>query len=136
MYIFLTSLPYGAYRSYSTDYKGMNPENGFEEAIKKVWKPGSRVLFIASEPDNYEMVDLLSGELKKRLMGSGMDFCSLESCDHRSLNTTADDINKYDAIFLSGGHVPTTNDFYKEIGLRDKMRSFDGIVVGLSLIHI
>lgn len=132
MYIFLTSLPYGAYRSYSTDYKGMNPENGFEAAIKKVWKPGSKVLFIASEPDNYEMVDLLSGELKKRLIGSGLDFCMLESCDHRSFKTTADDINKYDAIFLSGGHVPTTNDFYKEIGLRDKMRSFDGIVVGIS----
>lgn len=132
MHIFLTSLPYGAYRTYTTDYNGLNPENGFEKAVKDVWKKGSRVLFIASEPDNYEMVDGLKNELKKRLEGSQLDFSSLTSCDHRNCDEAAEDINKYDAIFLSGGHVPTTNDFYKEIGLREKMRKYDGIVVGIS----
>ncbi len=86
---------------------------------------------MASEPDNYEMVDGICRELKERILGSGLKFSSITSCDHR--NTAAvNDIGSYDAIFLSGGHVPTTNDFYKEIGLRDKIKKFTGVLVGIS----
>ena len=131
MHIFLTSLPYGEYRSYETDYKGFNPENGFLEAVSQVWKPNSKVLFIASEPDQYEMIDGMVKELRMRIAGSGLSAEAVTACDHRNTGS-ADDINGYDAIFLSGGHVPTTNDFYKEIGLREKMRAYDGIVVGIS----
>ena len=131
MHIFLTSLPYGEYRTYTTDYRGLNPANGFLDAVRSVWKDNSRVLFIASEPDNYEMVDLLFKELRVRLKGSEFQVASASACDHRNVKA-ADDLNAYDAIFLSGGHVPTTNDFYKEIGLREKMKAYDGIVVGIS----
>ena len=38
----------------------------------------------------------------------------------------------YDVIFLGGGHVPTQNAFFHRIGLREKIRNFDGIVIGIS----
>ena len=38
----------------------------------------------------------------------------------------------YDVIWLGGGHVPTQNRFFQEIGLREKMEGFQGIVIGIS----
>ncbi len=58
MEIFLTSLPYGVYRGGLTEYYGFNPANGFADRLEKAWRSDSRVLFIASQPDDYEMVDL------------------------------------------------------------------------------
>ncbi len=37
-----------------------------------------------------------------------------------------------DVIFLSGGHLPTQNLFFQEIGLRDILAGFDGIIVAQS----
>ena len=41
-------------------------------------------------------------------------------------------ITSFDVIFLGGGHVPTQNKFFEEIGLREKMKDYDGIVIGIS----
>ena len=34
-------------------------------------------------------------------------------------------------IFLVGGHVPTQNAFFQEIGLREKLKGWDGVIVGV-----
>ena len=35
-------------------------------------------------------------------------------------------------MILGGGHVPTQNRFFHEIGLRELMKEYEGIVVGIS----
>ena len=132
MEIFLTSLPYGVYRGGLTEYYGFNPENGFADRLEKAWRPDSMVLFIASQPDDYEMVDGICYELKHRLTYAGLTFSGITALDHRTSSDIIKDMSVYDAVFLSGGHVPTTNDFYHEIGLKERIKSFDGVLVGIS----
>ena len=38
----------------------------------------------------------------------------------------------YDVILLAGGHVPTQNCYFKEIDLKEKIKDFQGIVIGIS----
>lgn len=37
-----------------------------------------------------------------------------------------------DVIFLSGGHLPTQNTFFQQIGLHDILKNFDGTIVAQS----
>ena len=37
-----------------------------------------------------------------------------------------------DVILLAGGHVPTQNAFFREIGLRSLLAGWDGVIMGVS----
>ena len=41
-------------------------------------------------------------------------------------------IDQSDFLIFSGGHVPTQNRFFQEIGLREILTDFDGVVMGIS----
>ena len=44
----------------------------------------------------------------------------------------ANALGSYDFVILGGGHVPTENAFFSQIGLREHFRDFDGIAMGIS----
>ena len=52
--------------------------------------------------------------------------------DDRTEDFSAEALHSYDVVFLGGGHVPTENAFFHRIGLREKIRDFDGIIMGIS----
>ena len=52
-------------------------------------------------------------------------------CDART-ESKADDISGTDVIILTGGHVPTQNAFFKKIGLKEKLKGYEGIVLAWS----
>ena len=39
---------------------------------------------------------------------------------------------KSDLIILAGGHVPTQNAFFQDIGLRKLIKDYQGVVLGIS----
>ena len=41
-------------------------------------------------------------------------------------------IDNSDLLILTGGHVPTQNKFFREIGLKDMLKGYDGIIIGIS----
>lgn len=41
-------------------------------------------------------------------------------------------VQQTDVIFLSGGHLPTQNQFFQKIGLREILKEFQGIIVAQS----
>ena len=52
--------------------------------------------------------------------------------DYRFNGDLEDVVMSADAVFLAGGHVPTQNKFFKEIKLKEILKKYNGIVIGLS----
>ncbi len=129
--LFLTSSPTGPLDG-SRPVAGLDEWNDFVVNLKKVWKDSSRCLMIAASPDcfreNEEMTSFFAGAVKR----SGLSVSSFDMWDHRTTDVSEEALCSYDVIFLGGGHVPTQNAFFQQIGLREKIRGFEGIVIGIS----
>ena len=63
---------------------------------------------------------------------AGMEFSRLYTLDRRNQKDAQLLIWKSDFIILSGGHVPTQNEFFQEIGLREMLQNYQGVVLGIS----
>ena len=55
----------------------------------------------------------------------------MDVCDSRNMGA-ADHIADYHVVILGGGHVPTQNNFFRQIGLKEKLNGFSGIIIGIS----
>lgn len=63
---------------------------------------------------------------------SNLPLSKIDICDSRNESKLPDTIYDYNIIFLTGGHVPTQNEFFNRIHLKELLRSYDGIVIGIS----
>ena len=133
MILFLTSSPTGAYRSNKPpEFEGFDPANGMVEELKRYWRPQSRCLLIAAFPDAFSENDVMRDYFEGVLKDTGLSAVCLDLCDGRNGKEMAEKLRSYDMIILGGGHVPTENAFFMEIGLPQQIRDFDGIVMGIS----
>lgn len=131
--LYLTSSPTGDYRSDRAPvYPGLNPANGLIEELKKDWKENSRCLIIAATPDAHDANDEMREFFENKLRATELSVEEMLLCDDRNAEQITKDLSAFDMIILGGGHVPTQNAFFKKIGLREKFRKFDGIVMGIS----
>ena len=105
--------------------------NGFLDRLQKIWPLNAKVLIIAASPENYAKNDDVCELYKQVLEMSNLSTVSVDICDSRNVNII-DKLNAIDVIFLSGGHVPTQNAFFKQLCLKEKLKSFTGIVVAWS----
>lgn len=130
MVLFQTSSP-GGYIRENGRLKacGLNPANEFVTNLKTYWKDSGRMLFIAAYPDDFEKNDEFAGILAEAFTLSGMPISKKDVLDNRNTCYVPTD---YDLVILSGGHVPTQMDFFRTIGLEQRLRSFDGILMGIS----
>ena len=95
-------------------------------------KQNARCLMVAASPEAYAANDEMTAFFKKAVEKSGLSVSDFELWDDRTEDMSKEILHSYDVIFLGGGHVPTQNRFFKKIGLREKMQSYDGIVIGIS----
>lgn len=128
MIAFLTSSPciYGAPRAI------LNPENSFEENLRSCLPEKIRCLFITSAPDDATFTDRVAWEMRTCFAESGFYIPELSILDRRNQDDAQMLIWKSDFIILAGGHVPTQNAFFQEIGLRELLRNYQGVVLGIS----
>ncbi len=133
MKLFLTSSPIGIYRSEEPlDYTGFNPANGMTEELRRYWTDGARCLLISAFPDEYELNDRMRGDYERIVHDTGLPASCMDIADLRNGKEKADALLTYDFVILGGGHVPTENAFFKSIGLAEKFREYQGIVMGIS----
>ena len=133
MKLFLTSSPIGIYRSETPlDYKGFNPANGLVEELRRYWRENSRCLLISAFPDEHTINDRMRKDYEGIVKDTGLSISSMEICDSRNGEEMADALHSFDFVILGGGHVPTENAFFNRIGLPDRFRGYDGIVMGIS----
>ena len=128
MTAFLTSSPciYGAPRAI------LNPENGFVDNLRSCLPERIRCLFVTSAPDDWAFTERVAEEMAACFEEAGLEFEELYILDRRNQDDAQMLIWKSDFIILSGGHVPTQNAFFQEIGLRNLMRNYQGVVLGIS----
>ena len=107
-------------------------ENGFRAAVQARWPEEARVLLIASDPDGTEINDEMLASTVQAMEDSGLPVAEAAMLDRRNQDEAAAFIRESGVIQLCGGHVPTQNEFFREIGLADLLRDFDGIVIGIS----
>lgn len=126
MICFLTSSPC------FPDNPALNTANGFADAILGVLPNPCKGLFIASSPDSPEKTDEFAGHMHHTFFLAGIEFSQYLVLDRRNCHSAAELIRDADFILLAGGHVPTQNRFFQEIGLRELIKDFDGVVMGIS----
>ena len=107
-------------------------ENGFVSNLLSVWKPNSRFLFVASDPDDYENTKKVKARLVNALLLSGFSIGESIILDRSTMDLAWGLVRDADVIFLSGGHAPTQNRFFKEIGLEKLLKNFDGVLITVS----
>jgi len=131
MLVFLTSSPTGPLDG-SRKVTGLDKKNYFVENLRKYWKPGAKNLMITATPDAYEQNDEMISFFENAVKTDGFTCAPFEVWDSRTKDFSKEKLHSYDVIWLGGGHVPTQNRFFEEIGLREKIEGFAGIVIGIS----
>jgi len=111
----------------------VNTANGFIDNLKTaLGKTTIKTLYISSNPDAFELTDDFSSYTKLGFEGVGLHFDPFIIFDHRQTVDILDYLSKVDLVILSGGHVPTQNQFFQEIQLAEKIQSFKGVIIGIS----
>ena len=87
---------------------------------------------ICASPDAYEHNDRMAREFQDGFAYHGMVFENMFMCDARNAEQVDEMIRDSKMIILAGGHVPTQNRFFQEIGLREKLQGFEGTIMGIS----
>lgn len=110
----------------------LNPANGFVDALGEALPSPCRALFISSDRDNHAFTEGHGYAIKRSFEASGFSFSEYILLDGRNENEAAGLVAKAELIILAGGHVPTQNRFFARIGLRELIKDFNGLVVGIS----
>jgi len=128
MVLFITSSPYvnGA------DQALLSNENEFVDRIRAVLPEYPRALFIAADPEKRADTCRFGADTVAAFDEAGIPFQSYHILDGYNAQEAEALIGQSDLILLSGGHVPTQNAFFREIGLRGLLESFPGVIVGIS----
>ncbi|MBP5575806.1 MAG: Type 1 glutamine amidotransferase-like domain-containing protein [Treponema sp.] len=122
--LFLVSSPF------TEPGKPLNEKNKFVERLLKCEHKSA--LMITSAPDDIGFTEGFSNAVKYTMELSGFTFDDYKILDGRNKAHAKELVGSSDLIILGGGHVPTQNAFFTEIGLKDCMKGFEGTVLGIS----
>lgn len=127
MVTFLTSNPF------IIGTESMNPQNRFvEELLFNIKRNNVHALFICSDPDTHEFTDASANSMRKGMEEIGIHFDAFNVLDGRNPEWTKQFIDTSEVVILCGGHVPTQNKFFQKIHLREHLKHFRGVVIGIS----
>jgi peptidase E len=129
-HLFLCSSPFRyIYENGIFTNQGLYTENNLEDNLKKIWKENSKILYIVSEPSLKKFNILIIDSIKDVLKKTPLTLSCIDLYD--SINQEKK-LENYDVIFLGGGNVHIQNKFFEEIKLREKIKNFKGIIIGVS----
>lgn len=133
MRLFLTSSPCAPYpQADGRVFYGYSEENGFLGRFRKGWESGCGCLMIASDPADFAGNDRMQGEFFGFFKISEIPVSRLVMCDDRNADDLPRLLSECRFVILAGGHVPTQNAFFKKIGLRERMKGYEGTILGIS----
>ena len=105
--------------------------NGLLKCIKDVWKKDSKVMIISGSPEYFDKNDSVLFCLKGAFSLSELGTSEVLMCDERN-KEIIERLPEIDVLILTGGHVPTQNSFMKTIGLKERLQSWDGLLIAWS----
>lgn len=128
--LFLTSSPTGPLDG-ARRVEGFDYMNNLKENIRTYWKENSKCLMIAAAPSEHARNDEMTAFFEEVLNIEELSYECFDLWDDRTM-LSREALQAYDVIYLSGGHVPTERAFFEKIGLKEKLKGFDGIIMGIS----
>ena len=128
--VFLTSSPTGDLDG-RYQVEGFDTRSGFRDALRTVWPENARCLMVTAFPEDIAASEEMTAFFRHAAEISGFGVQNFDLWDSRTKVQTADPC-EYQVIFLGGGHVPTQNAFFQQLKLREKLRNFDGVIIGIS----
>lgn len=132
MVVYLTSLIGGSYKENGIWVPTqLSTENGLLASLQKRWKDNAKVLIVSANGANIEKNDSIRDTFAASFPMSGLPVRQMDVCDNRN-EKLVDEIAGYDLVILAGGHVPTQNQFFEKIHLKEHLRDFGGILIGIS----
>lgn len=106
--------------------------NGFVDNLRRHVRPGLRFLAIAAWKDDHARNDEMAATFAGCFHWHGMGFADVRVLDSRNQAQAAQLVAEADVILLAGGHVPTQNAFFREIGLRALLADRERVIMGVS----
>lgn len=106
--------------------------NGFTEELKRALPDDIRLLFIASDPHHHEKTEAYAETVRMSFEISDLGKAGLMILDDRNGEKTRELLQSHNVVYLAGGHVPTQNAFFQQIGLREEIGNFDGVLISCS----
>ena len=107
-------------------------DNGFLATVKAELPPRPRVLMVSAAPDDRAFTDSVLEGMTLCVRNSGIEPSRITMLDRRNCKRAASLVKRADWIVMCGGHVPTQNKFIHEIGLKELLDGFDGLIMGCS----
>lgn len=130
MILYMTSTPGGINRATGRP-ELLSNKNHFVDRLKGDWKPHSKCVLVASEPDDTKFNSAMAKTYLECFNRSGLSMDSIDVLDRREPKTV-EILDHFDVVILAGGHVPTENAWFHQIRLREHLQHFRGIVIGIS----
>ncbi len=103
--------------------------NNVIDNLKKYIKKYDNFLFVASDEYNHELTDMYFN-ITKQSFEMTLPFKNYRLLDGRTKDNAKDLVEEADFIFLCGGHVPTQNQFFQNINLRELIKNTNAVVLG------
>lgn len=91
-----------------------------------------RVLLVSAAPDDKGFTDSVKKGMSQCIHRSGIQTASITMLERRNAKKAQELVRQADWVILCGGHVPTQNKFIHEIGLRELLKGYEGVVMGCS----
>lgn len=111
--------------------KNFGNENLILDNIKKHVKKYDNFLFVTNNEFEREATDIYANCTFESFEMT-LPFKNYQILDFRTLNKIDTLIKNADLIFLCGGHLPTQNKFFNKIGLREKIKNTNVLIIGAS----
>ena len=133
MTLFLTSSPSGCPFEPGPDIPVLDTRNHFVANLRAVW-PDHAVLglAIAADPYAYEQNDEMCRVFAQSFANAHLPLTALIPCDARNAEEIGSLLSQSGFVMLCGGHVPTQNHFFAQLGLPGLFHNYHGIVLGVS----
>ena len=110
----------------------LDEANGFARELRTAFPNPCAALCICSDPEDHEKADRYAGFTRENFEAGGIRFSSFRLLDGRNADQAGALVHSAELIVLMGGHVPTQNRFFARIGLRELLKGYEGVIVGIS----
>lgn len=134
MVVFLTSILY----THHYDDNGRRIPIAFDDKnsillnIRKNLKSANRLVVVANDPNDALDNDDKLETVRESFGLAGVDFKESVMLDGRNGNAASEVISRADIVILTGGKCVRQKEFFGEIGLKEILKNYDGIVIGVS----
>lgn len=128
MTAFITSSPFRE----DVDRPTFSNANGFIDRIRAALPEYPRCLYVCSSPDRHDLNCRYGADIFMAFANAGIHFSSYHVLDAQNAERAPYLVANSDLIVFAGGHVPTQNAFFQAIRLRELLRNYRGVTMGIS----